>query len=210
MTRSPKVCVAILLGLLAGVVLVVATGSSAAGAGRLYPTGASHPKVNGPGNVGLGRGRIEGFGWFVAAQTGIHRPCLWSSVVGPLKKAPNGQEGGAEAAGDRVCGLERSTQGRVVDAPIHPVHPVSEWKAFDVGIAAYARPVEWVRLTYPGGASDKLHTHELPKSYGVPRLDELDYVVFAVKDCVRRVEALEKGRVVATTVIRACNQKSIS
>jgi hypothetical protein len=159
--------------------------------------------------VSLGRGRIEGFGWFAAVQAGTSEPCFWPSVVGPLHKLPNGEEGGAEQ-GDRVCGLERSIDGRVADAPIHPVHPVSEWKAFDVGIAAYARPVEWVRLTYPGGVSDKLHTRQLDKSFGVPRLDELRYVVFAVKDCVRRVEALEKGRVVATTVLRACNPKSIS
>jgi hypothetical protein len=65
-------------------------------------------------------------------------------------------------------------------------------------------------LTYPSGATDRLRTREVDKNFGVPRLDELPYVVFAVKDCVRKVEALDGGRVVASTVIRACNHKSFS
>jgi hypothetical protein len=183
--------------------------AEAAGSGHLYPTRSAAPERVGPGNVKLGSGEIEDFGWFAAAQTGGDRPCFWPSIVGPLIEAENGESGGAEQ-GNRQCGIDRSINGRVVTAAIHPVHPVSKWNAFAIGIAAYVRPVESVRLTYPGGGSDELHARHLDRSWGVPRLDEMWYVVFAVKDCVRRVEALSKGRVVATTVIRACNPKSIS
>lgn len=68
---------------------------------------------------------------------------------------------------------------------------------------------ETVRLTYPGGGSDEFHTRRLHKNFGVPRLSELRYVVFAVKGCVRRIEALEKGKPPVVTVLRRCNPKSV-
>jgi hypothetical protein len=69
----------------AGLMLIgiAAVGSSAKGAGRLYPTAADEPTKVSPGNMALGSGTIEGFGWSVAVQRGANKPCFRASVVGP-------------------------------------------------------------------------------------------------------------------------------
>jgi hypothetical protein len=55
------------------------------------------------------------------------------------------------------------------------------WPAFDIGIAAYNRPVTQVRVMRSDGSWEQFRVRRLGRDFGVPGLGSLRYAVFAVE-----------------------------
>jgi hypothetical protein len=161
-----------------------------------FPTHAGEVKEVGHGLVRVGSGKIKPFIWSVYVERGRSGgpPCFAVSVVGPLHEFPDHKFGGPEL-GETQCGLKAAQQARVVTAP---VKDGGSWSAFDIGIAAYEKPVTQVQVMRVDGSSEQIRTRHLGRDLGVPGLGSLHYAVFAVEGCVSKVSGLEKGHVVAT------------
>ena len=191
----------IVVVVLAGVALAAVRSESPSGV-RSFPNRISEPRKAGPGLVQFGRGSIAPFRWSIYAQGG-HPVCFAVYVDGPLQEFPGHTFGGPETS-ETKCALNAAQQ-RVVAVPMRDGDSEQlPWPAFDVGIVAFDRPVNRVRLIVFGGGSTELQTRRVGVNFGVSGLSSLRYAVFAVEGCVSRVEGLEGGRVVATVTDRSC------
>jgi len=78
------------------------------------------------------------------------------------------------------------------------------WRSIDVGVAAYSQKVDDVRLLFAGGGSEVLKARALSRGLALKNAEKFRYVVFAVEGCVREVQGLVGGRVVAQEHSEEC------
>ena len=159
-------------------------------------------------------GEDHSFSWSMWAASrawpGPHnRVCLLVGLVGPLVHLPNGAAMGPGTGDDR-CGPIKSGEGVAVTMPTKegsitpPSGSAEPWEAFDVGIAAYPPSVGQVRLIFSDGATEILKTRSVPGRLAFKDAEPFRYAVFAYLGCVRELQGLAKGKVVARAIQHEC------
>jgi hypothetical protein len=192
-----------------GVLSLIAAGCALGSSGesakhRQFPIHAGKVKALEHGAALLGSGRIEPFKGFVYAQHPHPggKFCVTVSVVGPLHKFPNGQEGAGGELSERKCGLEPSSHARVVAVPV----PSGEsWASFDVGIGVYRDGIRQLRVKRSDESRAYFPAQRAQSDLGVAGLSAVTYGVFAVDGCVTEAVGVGQTRVVAPVYKSNCD-----
>lgn len=216
MRKFPGIA-AVIVGVVALTFWLVAS-SQGEGSHQALPVGGGHVKKVGPRDLRLGFGDVRLFSWTMLAEEGRQhssrgrRVCFGVGLVGPLVHLPNGGGVMGPETGGRKCGPIKPTKGILsavatkAGSQTLPSGKTESWQAFDVGVAAYPPSVGHVRLVFSDGASKVLKARSIPQRLAFKGAEPFHYVVFAFKGCVREVQGLARGNVVAHVGEPGCNQ----
>jgi hypothetical protein len=190
---------------LTAVLWLVVSSQGASGHGDL-PINIHAQKAS-PKDLRLGYGEVKLFGWTMWAVDSAwsgrrRRVCFSVNLLGPLARLPHGHFLGPETGGHR-CGPIKAKRGVIVAVPEEagsttpPSGKTESWSSFDVGLAAYQPSVDQTRLVFSDGESEVLKTHAVPEHLALKGAEPFRYALFAFQGCVREVQGIARGRVVA-------------
>ena len=174
----------------------------------------THVRKVSPKQLRLGFGEVRLFRWSMWAEgrpwiPSQKRVCFSVALEGPLFHLPNGATMGTEVSGQN-CGPVDGGKGTVVTLPIGassitlPDGTTESWESFDLGVAAFPRPVGQVRLVFSDGAIEVLKSRVIPRHLMLDGVEPFSYALFAMQGCVSQVQGLLRGKVVAH-VIKHCD-----
>ena len=212
--KARTALVAALALVLVGVLWLVLFSGGGQAAGRL-PVNEGRVKRTLPMVLMLGEGKLPAWHWRVAAaeRTGAwgggKRECFSVHMAGPLVHVAGGSMSGNGSVGKK-CGPVARKGGVAVSLPTKggelslPMGQSEAWQSFDVGVGAYPPSVGRVRLIFAGGHVETMRARSVPKRLAFKKGEPFHYVVFAVYGCVRELQGLADGHVVADIGLHGC------